>query len=415
MACLLPKSFGTMDYLHPFSGARAGVRTAAVLAAAGFLALASSCRFDAVAPAGLSTGDVLSTVTPAGRGPAHEREFLGVRISPLGDRVGIAIDFSPGRDPRRHDPDAGDAERACQLLFDTDQDPATGGFSGEECSFYVRGGRVEVRRLQDGAWTLVEAGRANVTPSRIAFDVPRSLLGDDVFVNWTLELFERSGDVWMAVALHTGTNHTIPTPTAHVPTIANLHTEVRQGAIHIQGSLAPRREARSRSIYDPVKPGGWALQVFLDTDESPTGYWLGFDYVVRGVEWTPVSRQFVVRRITLEGEYPGGWGPQSGVAVFRERPRWFEIVVPLEAIGDDDGRLRFAIETYATVECPECESGFSHHWADDYFGACAGGRAPGFAVGSGRIATFSGLRVRPGIDRSAASSRVLAHGAMTLR
>ena len=128
------------------------------------------------------------------------------------------------------------------------------------------------------------------------------------------------------------------------------------------------RGHRTDLEYSPYHPGGWCLQVFLNTDRQTTGYWLGFDYVVRGVEWNPASGASIVRRITLEPDYPGGWGPESGVATLQAIRGNFSIAIPLAAIGDTGGDLDFALETYATVACPDCESGYAQEFAADYFG-----------------------------------------------
>src|SRR5262249_29637678 len=65
-------------------------------------------------------------------------------------------------------------------------------------------------------------------------------------------------------------------------------------------------------VYDPALPGGWMLQLFLDTDQAPSGYWKGYDYVVRGGETNP-DGSYVVRE-TMGGGGDGGWGAVSGAA-----------------------------------------------------------------------------------------------------
>jgi hypothetical protein len=392
---------------------RVWFRTAVASVAVLLACTATSCRLGPAAPVGL-TADALMSPASTGEGAAGDAAFLGVRISRRGERVGIAVEFAPGRAAGRIDADGGTARGSCLLAFDTDQREDTGGFSGEECSFLVRDGRVEIRRLEQGAWTLVESGTAVVTPARIAFDVPAELLGDDLWVNWTLELHEWSGNGWGIAALHRGSNHPAPSPTACVPSVSGLTAEVRRGAVHVQGLLSPRRGSRAPHVYDPERAGGWALQVLLDTDGAGTGYWLGYDYIVRGVEWADGGRSFVVRRITLEEGYPGGWGPQSGVARFRDGRYRFDIEIPLEAIGGGDGRVSYVLETYATVDCAECESGISHHWAGDYFGACDGGGG-WVAAGIGRMADASGLRPIAAAARGSAASRVLARGTIDRR
>jgi hypothetical protein len=164
-------------------------------------------------------------------------------------------------------------------------------------------------------------------------------------------------------------------PAERVPVITHLRGEVRGGTLYLAGNLAADG-GRQELNYSPYVPGGWCLQVLLNTDQQRTGYWRGYEYIVRGVEWDRVSRVAVVRRITLEEGYPGGWGPSSGEATLRVSRGSLAIVVPLDAIGGDDGNLDFVLETYATVRCPECAGGYSHRYGADYFGAVtADGRA----------------------------------------
>ena len=59
----------------------------------------------------------------------------------------------------------------------------------------------------------------------------------------------------------------------------------------------------------------------------------------------------------------------TGVTRFTLRPRTFELAVPLSAIGADDGMLDYALEQYATVDCPECGSGVSAEYVSDRFGS----------------------------------------------
>jgi hypothetical protein len=175
------------------------------------------------------------------------------------------------------------------------------------------------------------------------------------------------------LALAASGQHAVPLPgdkEEAAPTITQLRVEVKHGTLYLTGQLMVRGD-RSGLEYAPDRPGGWCLQVFLDTDQSRTGYWRGYEYVVRGTEWDPASLATVVRRITLEPDYPGGWGPSSGEAKLRASRGSFAIAVPLAAVGDDDGNLDFAVETYATVACPQCASGCSQVYAADYFGRCS--------------------------------------------
>ncbi len=164
-----------------------------------------------------------------------------------------------------------------------------------------------------------------------------------------------------------------------VPVITRLRSEVKRGTLYLTGQLETRG-LRANAAYTPYQPGGWCLQVFLNTDRRSTGYWLGFDYIVRGVEWDPANGASVVRRITLEPGYPGGWGPESGKATLRVSNGSFAIAIPLRTIGDTNGSLDFALETYATVACPECESGYSHEFAANYFGSSSADGHPMLAT-----------------------------------
>ena len=163
-----------------------------------------------------------------------------------------------------------------------------------------------------------------------------------------------------------------PVDSIHVmaPEISHLRSEVRRGTLYISGQM----RARSRTyvpFYGPATLGGWSLQVFLDTDPNHTAYWRGYDYIVRGVEWNRSANTFVTRRITLDPETPGGWGPQSGIATFAQRFRNFEIAIPISAVGSVDRGVGYCVETYATVNCAACDGGLTQEWADDYFAALA--------------------------------------------
>lgn len=160
-----------------------------------------------------------------------------------------------------------------------------------------------------------------------------------------------------------------PAPDAEerIPVITHLGGVVTNGTLHLTGNLTTPG-ARSELEYSPYEPGSWCLQVLLNTDQRRTGYWLGYDYIVRGVEWDAATRLAVVRRITLEPGFPGGWGPGCGEATLRVSRGSFALAVPLEAIGGDDGNLDFVLEAFLTVDCPECADGYSHTYGAHYFG-----------------------------------------------
>ncbi|TMQ69125.1 MAG: hypothetical protein E6K81_15675 [Candidatus Eisenbacteria bacterium] len=172
---------------------------------------------------------------------------------------------------------------------------------------------------------------------------------------------------------HEPTSWDVPSP---VPAVAGLHSKVRGDSLYLYGALGPSASGPA-TPYDPTHPGGWMLQLLMNTDQAETGYsWRGIDYLVRGGE--PLGDgTYVVRRVVPESTDPGGWGPQSGAARVTTTARRFVVAVPLTAIGDDDGRLDFVLETYATVACPDCEGGISHEWAAGYEGSTGVGVASG--------------------------------------
>lgn len=158
-----------------------------------------------------------------------------------------------------------------------------------------------------------------------------------------------------------------------MPVIREMRGEVRDGVLYMRATLDPF-VARLRRPYDPNHSGGWLLQFFMNTDQADTGYpWMGIDYLVRGGEIRP-DGQLVIRHVEPGDNFPGGWGPESGSAMFSQKPQEFTLAIPLAAIGDDDGVLDFVLETYVTVECPECEGGVTAQWAGDFFGTTAGRR-----------------------------------------
>jgi hypothetical protein len=156
-----------------------------------------------------------------------------------------------------------------------------------------------------------------------------------------------------------------------MPVIRDMRGDVRGDTLVLRARFEPFA-ARLRRPYDPSHAGGWILQLFMNTDQAPSGYpWMGIDYLVRGGEVRP-DGGLVVRRVELDDSFPGGWGPESGSARLSQAPEDFTLAVPLRAIGDDDGALDFVLETYAVVDCPECEGGVTAEWAGDFFGTTTG-------------------------------------------
>lgn len=152
---------------------------------------------------------------------------------------------------------------------------------------------------------------------------------------------------------------------AQVPVVRDLRCDVHGDVVTIRGELAcPPGRAPA---YDPFAAGGWMMQVFVNADQLDTGYWMGFDYIVRGGEMLN-DHEVVVRQIAPSDDFPGGWGPESGEARLVVHDHSFTLDLPRSAIGDDDGRIDFLVETYATVTCPGCDGGVTQVLGDDYAG-----------------------------------------------
>jgi len=195
---------------------------------------------------------------------------------------------------------------------------------------------------------------------------------------------------------------------AMVPAITHLHAEARRDSLFIRGELRPRDRSYA-PFYDPSRVGGWSLQVFIDNDHRNVGYWRGYEYVVRGVEWTPEANSFVTRLITLDPDTPGGWGPEVGRTTFTQKQRSFEIAIPLESIGGIESSVDYCVETYATLACPICEGGLTQEWSDDYFATLGDTRSHDFASvsapGSAGLAATSVLVRGHGADAAAHLAR----------
>jgi hypothetical protein len=162
----------------------------------------------------------------------------------------------------------------------------------------------------------------------------------------------------------------------HTPVIRGIRGDVRNDTLFLRAQFDPLA-ARLRRPYDPNHAGGWILQLFMNTDQAPTGYpWMGIDYIVRGGEILPDGR-LIVRHVEPGDDSPGGWGPVSGSARLSQWPQVFTLAVPLAAIGGDDGSLDFVLETYSIVDCPECDGGVTAAWAGDFFGSTSRRLSPG--------------------------------------
>ncbi len=375
---------------YPIRGLEAAsraIRLAAVITAAAALSLAAgSCGVSPLAPVnGAGAGAAIGTGAAAPAAGGIEVPAIGaVAITRAGDRLSFSLEIVPDDEPAVSLVRPGSSAPApwtFRLYLDTDRDPLTGDEGGADFALMPRpDGRIGLWRRQPSRWEPVDAAPMAWTSSRIAFDLPATALGAGSGpVEYVLDVYASTpvaeGPGRVPAARYAGRGGGTPDERAQVPAISHLRSDVKFGTLILTGNLS-QRGSRAEQQYSPYRPGGWCLQVLLNTDQQRTGYWLGFDYIVRGVEWEPTSGASVVRRITLEPGYPGGWGPASGTATLRVSRGSFSIAVPLDAVGGDDGNLDFVLETYATVACPESDSGVSQLYAADYFGSSsAGGRA----------------------------------------
>ncbi len=225
----------------------------------------------------------------------------------------------------------------------------------------------------------------SVNPSGLRFDLPAEWLQDaDGLVTWQVDMTElEAGPKGPSVrwtSRFTGNNAGLEGLASRVPLITRLDARVRGDHLEIEAHVIPRHQGANLS-FDPTVEGGWALQLFVNTDRGPTGYWMGFDYVVRGTELVSMN-EMQVRLTTGDCGCPGGWGPATGTAPFRDQSRVMDISIPLAALGDDDGAVDYAFETYATVACAECPGGVAQIYFDDYFGSTGAGAPPAPLIAS---------------------------------
>ena len=357
--------------------ANPALRLSLLVATAAVLSLgAGSCRLSPLDPARDADESAtigIADVSPAGGG--SEAPPIGaVSITRESDRVRFSIETVQDG---RSGPGAV-AHWTFRLDLDADRDPRTGDDAGADFSL-VAGpdGRIAVWRHESSQWKQTQTAPMTWTPSRITFDLPAAALDvEGGLTDYLLEVYDvrtsPGGPVYVHAASYAGGNGRGRDERRAVPAITHLRSEVRNGTLYLTGQLNVR-DRWTAAEYSPYRPGGWCLQVFLNTDRRPTGYWLGFDYITRGVEWDPVNGACIVRRITLDPGAPGGWGPASGQATLRASRGDFAVAIPLGAIGDSGGDLDFVLETYATVACTECESGYSQVYAADYFGSSSAG------------------------------------------
>ncbi len=355
---------------------RSGLSARAALVLLSGIALLSvaSCRDLPVAPS-------LSPVTGDGAEPPAVQS---VRIARHGDAIGFELslsnDVAAGRLPL-DTPSRTGASWAFQLALDTDQRGETGRHGGVDYELILMpDGELAVYRQSDIGSIQVASVAVSVQPGRVSFSVPAAVLGDDdgwmdyVLRTYRAEIRGGAHDYVLAATI-AGTNQELPDESLQVPAIINVRTEVRGDTLYLRAQFLAR-DPLYRTSYDPEEPGGWSLQLFLNTDQAPTGYWRGYDYIVQGSEVRP-DGSFVTRWIAPD---ESGWGPMTGTSRFTLHPRTFEIAVPLAAIGDDDGLLDYCLEQYAAVDCPDCPGGFTAHYVSDFFGSVGSNQASRLVV-----------------------------------
>jgi hypothetical protein len=129
---------------------------------------------------------------------------------------------------------------------------------------------------------------------------------------------------------------------------------------------------RTKIGYAPFTPGGWCFQVFLDTDQAPTGY-LGYDFLTRDTEGDLGGNLIRVRRTTGGEEgTPGGWGEEVAVVPLIGTDARIMFRVPLAALDGDDGRAAYRVEFYRTIACEECEGGIAYEYVFHVTGITGG-------------------------------------------
>jgi len=296
-----------------------------------------------------------------------------VQVDPRGDDLSIELRFdaAPAHDRLPFDPNpVSGSSWFFVLTLDPDQTRTTGRETGSDFELFPLSSSEIGVRVSGGGPTI---GSIAITtkPHRVEFRVPRSMLGDDDgMLDYTLDLFQVEvvgGDRDVEhVSTFLGTNHPVATTASQVPLVMNLSTDVRNGMFLMQAKIESR-DGLAPIFYSASTVGGWQFQLFVNTDGQPTGYWNGYDYVVRGGEQR--GDQVVVRTTENVDTNPGGWGPETGTAQLDLSTRSFGLALPLAAIGNDDGNFDFVLETYATMSCPSCPGGTRASLLDDYFGS----------------------------------------------
>jgi hypothetical protein len=157
-----------------------------------------------------------------------------------------------------------------------------------------------------------------------------------------------------------------PGPDPRAPVLRNLRFQRIEGALLATASLGAR-DPDVKPFFDPYTPDGWSFQLFMNTDQGPSGYWNGYDYLVRGVELREDFR-IPIRLTKGDPKGPGGWGAESGETTLQLHDGMMSFEIPLSAIGDDDGEFDYALEFYLTETCASCPDSVRQDFATVYFG-----------------------------------------------
>jgi hypothetical protein len=156
---------------------------------------------------------------------------------------------------------------------------------------------------------------------------------------------------------------------ARVPMLRSVQFRRGADSLFVTAHFVPR-DPRVRTFFDPYTPGGWSFQMFLDADHQPTGYWRGYDLIVRGVELA-ADHTIPIRLTSGMPVGPGGWGPVVARVPLESQGLRVKFSIPLDELAIDDAPCDFALETYLTEPCDGCETGVTYVSVADYFGAAA--------------------------------------------
>jgi hypothetical protein len=172
------------------------------------------------------------------------------------------------------------------------------------------------------------------------------------------------------------------TAAAHVPDFSDVRVRFADGFLRLEAAPATPWAA---APFDPRGVGGWCFQLFINADQSGTGYGPGIDYLVRAIEVTPGGGVDV--RLAEGGGGPGGWGAAVGRVGLATGEGLIECAIPLEILGPDDGAVDFVLEIYRTVTLPpEQGGGVKHEFVANYSGTSASYEHDGASVRRGLVA-----------------------------